>query len=289
MSNTNEKITISELQEMKKDGEQIVMLTAYDYPTARLVEQGGVDMILVGDSLGMTVLGYKDTLPVTLQDIISHTQAVCRAVERPMVVADMPFMSFQVSKEDTLRNAGRIVKETQAEAVKVEGGEQVLPQVSALDRAGIPVMGHIGLTPQAVHQMGGFKVQGRQIQAAKELLVDAQLLQEAGVFSLVLEGIPAEVAREISKTLTIPTIGIGAGRHCDGQVLVFHDIVGMYDEFTPKFVRQYADVGEMIKNAVQEFSSDVRSGEFPSKKESFSADPEVIAQMKKLSEQVEEE
>ncbi len=289
MSNTNEKITISELQEMKKDGQQIVMLTAYDYPTARLVEQGGVDMILVGDSLGMTVLGYKDTLPVTLQDIISHTQAVCRAVERPMVVADMPFMSFQVSKEDTLRNAGRIVKETQAEAVKVEGGEQVLPQVSALDRAGIPVMGHIGLTPQAVHQMGGFKVQGRQIQAAKELLVDAQLLQEAGVFSLVLEGIPAEVAREISKTLTIPTIGIGAGRHCDGQVLVFHDIVGMYDEFTPKFVRQYADVGEMIKNAVQEFSSDVRSGEFPSKKESFSADPEVIAQMKKLSEQVEEE
>ncbi len=280
MSDSDERVTVATLRKMKERGEKVVMLTAYDYCTARLVESGGADVILVGDSLGMTVLGHPDTLPVTMEDMIAHTAAVCRGVSRPLVVADMPFMSFQVNAEQAVSNAGRLMKESGAQAVKLEGGEEVLPQVSAIRRAGIPVMGHIGLTPQAVHQLGGFKVQGRGVQAAKEMLVDAQLLEEAGIFSLVLECIPAEISAEISRNLSIPTIGIGAGPDCDGQVLVFHDLVGMFDDFTPRFVRRYAEAGELIQKAVCDYSADVRNGDFPGKKESFSTDPAVLRRLR---------
>ncbi len=280
MSGTEDKVTVDTLRQMKNSKQKVVMLTAYDYSTAGLVERGGADVILVGDSMGMTVLGHEDTLPVTIEDMISHTAAVCRGVTRPLVVADMPFMSFQVSAESAVRNAGRLMKESGAQAVKLEGGEEVLPQVSALRRAGIPVMGHIGLTPQAVHQLGGFKVQGRDLQAARALLVDAQLLEEAGCFSLVLECIPAEISAEITRVLSIPTIGIGAGPDCDGQVLVFHDLVGMFDDFTPRFVRRYGNAGAVIRDAVREFSADVRNGDFPGSEESFSTDPAVIDKLR---------
>lgn len=280
--NSKAEMTVTELKRMKTRGHRITMLTAYDRPSARLAELGGVDVILVGDSLGMAVLGYKDTLPVTVDDMISHAAAVVRTVTRPLVVADMPFMSFQVSIEDTLRNAGRIIKESGAASVKLEGGDEVCPQVRALSRAGIPVMGHIGLTPQAVHQLGGFRVQGRGLRAAKKLLIDAQLLEEAGAFALVLECIPRELAAMITESVAIPTIGIGAGPDCDGQVLVFHDLVGLFDEFTPRFARRYAEVSGIIEEAVRSYCRDVRESGFPGPEETFTMDPKQLEKLRSI-------
>ena len=264
-----EKVTIPGLIGMKKKGKKIAMITAYDYPTALLVDRAGVDIVLVGDSLGMVVLGYESTIPVTLEDVIHHTKAVSRAVKRALVVADMPFMTFNVSVEEAIRNAGRLIKEGGAEAVKLEGGEEVRHVVKALVDAGIPVMGHVGLTPQRIAMFGGYRVRGKSVTIAKKLIKDAKALDEAGVFSIVLELMTAEVAKVITEEVSVPTIGIGAGPHCDGQVLVFHDMLGLFERFTPRFVKKYANLGEIILKAVQEYVKEVKSGEFPSKEHSF--------------------
>ncbi|MHB1125599.1 MAG: 3-methyl-2-oxobutanoate hydroxymethyltransferase [Bacillota bacterium] len=263
------KVTIPLLQEMKNQGEKITMLTAYDYPTAILVDRAGIDLILVGDSLAMTVLGLKDTVTVTMEEMLHHTRAVCRAVERTMVIGDMPFMSYNISVEDAIRNAGRFIKEAGADAIKLEGGQVVAHTVRALVDAGIPVMGHIGLTPQTAAQMGGFKVQGRTSEAAERLIRDARALEGAGVFSLVLEAVPANLAKAISAELSVPTIGIGAGSDCDGQVLVFHDVVGLFERFVPKFVKQYANLKDGILQALEEYRDDVVSGRFPEEKHTY--------------------
>jgi len=264
-----DKVTIPGLIGMKKKGKKIAMITAYDYPTALLVDRAGVDIVLVGDSLGMVVLGYESTIPVTLEDVIHHTKAVSRAVKRALVVADMPFMTFNVSVEEAIRNAGRLIKEGGAEAVKLEGGEEVKHVVKALVDAGIPVMGHVGLTPQRIAMFGGYRVRGKSVTIAKKLIKDAKALDEAGVFSIVLELMTAEVAKVITEEVSVPTIGIGAGPHCDGQVLVFHDMLGLFERFTPRFVKKYANLGEIILKAVQEYVKEVKSGEFPSKEHSF--------------------
>jgi len=264
-----EKVTIPGLIKMKKKGKKIAMITAYDYPTALLVDRAGVDIVLVGDSLGMVVLGYESTIPVTLEDIIHHTKAVSRAVKRALVVADMPFLTFNVSIEETIRNAGRLIKEGGAEAVKLEGGEEVKHVVKALVDAGIPVMGHIGLTPQRIAMYGGYHVRGKSVTVAKKLIRDAKALDEAGVFSIVLELMTAEVAKIITEEVSVPTIGIGAGPYCDGQVLVFHDMLGLFERFTPRFVKKYANLSEIILNAVQEYVKEVKAGEFPSEEHSF--------------------
>ncbi len=266
----DEKITISTLKEMKKNNKKITMLTAYDYTAAMLIDRAGIDIILVGDSLAMTVLGYKDTLPVTMDEMVHHTKAVVRGAERALVVADMPFMSFNISCEESVRNAGRLIKEGGAQAVKLEGGGPVVKTVKTLVNAGIPVMAHLGLTPQTASQLGGYKVQGRTSQKARQIMEDARMLQEAGAFSLVLECVPLSLGQEITRELEIPTIGIGAGPYCDGQVLVFHDLVGLFPKFTPKFVKQYYDAGASISKAVQEFRDEVREGRFPSEKHSYS-------------------
>ncbi len=234
-----------------------------------LVDRAGVDIVLVGDSLGMVVLGYESTIPVTLEDIIHHTKAVSRTVKRALVVADMPFMTFNVSVEETIRNAGRLIKEGGAEAVKLEGGEEVKRVVKALVDAGIPVMGHIGLTPQRIAMYGGYHVRGKSVTVAKKLIRDAKALDEAGVFSIVLELMTAEVAKIITEEVSVPTIGIGAGPYCDGQVLVFHDMLGLFERFTPRFVKKYANLSEIILNAVQEYVKEVKAGEFPSEEHSF--------------------
>ncbi len=264
-----DKVTIPGLISMKKKGKKIAMITAYDYPTALLVDRAGVDIVLVGDSLGMVVLGYESTIPVTLEDVIHHTKAVSRAVKRALVVADMPFMTFNVSVEEAIRNAGRLIKEGGAEAVKLEGGEEVKHVVKALVDAGIPVMGHAGLTPQRIAMFGGYRVRGKSVAIAKKLIKDAKALDEAGVFSIVLELMTAEVAKVITEEVSVPTIGIGAGPYCDGQVLVFHDMLGLFERFTPRFVKKYANLGEIILKAVQEYVKEVKSGEFPSKEHSF--------------------
>jgi 3-methyl-2-oxobutanoate hydroxymethyltransferase len=263
------RLSINELKAMKQRGERIPMLTAYDYPTARLVERAGVPMILVGDSLGMVVLGYDSTIPVTLEDIIHHTKAVVRGTERAIVVADMPFMSYQISVEDAMRNAGRLMKETGATAVKLEGGKEVAETVRRLTAAGIPVMGHLGLTPQSVNQLGGYKLQGKTPAAAVKLLHDAKALEDAGAFAIVLETIPAKVARCVTERINVPTIGIGAGPFCDGQVQVLHDFLGLFDDFVPKHAKQFAQVGATIADAVRTYVADVQGGAFPTAKESF--------------------
>jgi len=264
-----EKITVTKLVEMKQKGEKITMLTAYDYLTARLLDELGVDIILVGDSLGMVVLGYENTLAVTMDDMIHHTKAVVKGVESSMVVGDMPFMSYQVNADEALKNAGRFLQEAGAQAVKLEGGEEVADKVVKIVKAGIPVMSHLGLTPQSVHQMGGFKVQGKEDKQKKKLLKDAQILEEAGAFSIVLECVPKELATDITKAVSIPIIGIGAGRECDGQVLVTQDLLGMYDKFVPKFVKQYARLSNEIKRAVSDYISEVKTGKFPSEEQEF--------------------
>jgi len=257
------KITTAVVREMKKSGEKITMLTAYDYSTAAVLDQSGVDILLVGDSLGMVVLGYDSTLPVTMEDMIHHTRAVSRATKRAMVIGDMPFMSYQVSVEDALYNAGRFLQEAGAHGIKLEGGRDVAEATRKITSAGIPVMAHLGLTPQSVHQFGGFKVQGKEDAAARRILEDAKILEEAGAFSLVLECVPAALAKAITQSLTIPTIGIGAGVDCDGQVLVIADMLGMFEKFTPRFVKKYANLNAQMKEAVGKYIEEVRTGAFP--------------------------
>lgn len=253
-----------------KGRRKIVCLTAYDYASARLVDEAGVDIILVGDSLGMTVLGYETTLPVTMMDMLHHTAAVVRGTRRALVVADMPFLSFQVSEDEAVRNAGRFIKEAGAQAVKIEGGRIREGLVRRLVENGIPVMGHIGMTPQSIHEFAGYRVQGRGSKEAELLKEHARALDEAGIFSLVLECVPRDLAAEITAAVRVPTIGIGAGAECDGQVLVFHDLLGLYGEFKPKFVKRYADLGRAITEAVRKYCDDVREGRFPDEEHSYS-------------------
>jgi 3-methyl-2-oxobutanoate hydroxymethyltransferase len=271
------KVTVPELLQRKSlaaestNKKKITCLTAYDYPTARLVDEAGVDVVLVGDSVAMVVLGYESTLPLTMEESLHHTKAVRRGVQRALVVADMPFGTYQGDVNEALKNAVRFVKEAGAEAVKVEGGERRLEVIARLTEAEIPVMGHVGLTPQSVHAMGGYRVQGKTERAAEQLLRDARAVEAAGAFSIVLEGIPRELAAEITKSVRIPTIGIGAGPDCDGQILVLHDLLGLTFQEPPKFARRYARVGEVISHAVREYCADVQGGSFPSDAESYHA------------------
>jgi 3-methyl-2-oxobutanoate hydroxymethyltransferase len=265
-----DKITTRTIVDMKRRAEKVVMLTAYDYQTAVLVDRAGVEIILVGDTLGMVVLGYENTLPVTLEEIIHHLKAVSRAHPRALLVGDLPFMSYQASVADAVRNAGRLVKEGRAEAVKLEGGRRMEAVLKGILDADIPVMGHLGLTPQSVHRMGGYRVQGKDPESAEQLLEEAGFLQELGCFAIVLEGIPRDLAARISKSLDIPTIGIGAGSECDGQVLVVNDLLGVMDEFSPKFVKRYAEIGRDMTKAFSEFVEDVKQGRFPDEKHSYS-------------------
>lgn len=267
-----QKVTIHTLQQKKERGEKITMLTAYDATFARLLDESDIDILLVGDSLGMVVQGHETTLPVTLDEMIYHTRAVARGAGRAQIVGDMPFMTYQAGLDTALANAGRLVKEGGCHAVKLEGGARHAELVTRLVGCGIPVMGHIGLTPQSFHQMGGFKVQGREHGGAERLLEDALALQEAGAYILVLEGIPSEIAQRITAALDIPTIGIGAGPHCDGQVLVIYDLLGMNDSFKPKFVRRYEDFAGRIRAATRAYVEDVRAGAFPAERESFFLD-----------------
>lgn len=273
------RITITDIRAMKQRGERIVMMTAYDYPTARLVEDGGADAILVGDTLGMVVLGYDSTLPVTMEDMIHHTKAAVRGSRRALVVGDMPFMSYQTGWQDAMKNAARFMQEAGCGAVKLEGGVRSAEIVAKLTEAGIPVMGHIGLTPQSVNQLGGFKVQGKTPAAAVQLMHDAQALEQAGAFAIVLELVPAPLAALLTARLSVPTIGIGAGAGCDGQVQVLHDLVGLFDAFVPKHARRYTDAGAAIREAIARFAADVRAGTFPSAKESFKMDPAALAEL----------
>ncbi len=270
------RISITDLKAKKKRGEKIVMFTVYDYPSARLVERAGVDITFVGDTLGMVVLGYDSTIPVTMDEMLHHVKAVVRGTERAHVLADMPFMSYQASTEEALRNAARFLKEGGAQSVKVEGGARTAETVRVLVEAGIPVMGHIGLTPQSVNQFGGYKVQGKTPAAAARLLNDALALQEAGAYAIVLECVPVPVARTVTEKLSIPTIGIGAGPDCDGQVQVFHDLLGLYPDLQPKHARRYAELGDTMVDAVRRYADDVRAGRFPTDKESFLMDERVF-------------
>jgi len=263
------RVTIHTLQAMKNRGERITMLTAYDATFARLLDESDVDILLVGDSLGMVIQGHDTTLPVTIDEVVYHTRAVARGAQRAHVVGDMPFMSYQGNPDEALANAGRLLKDGGAHSVKIEGGAQVADLVRRMVSSGIPVMGHVGLTPQSFHQLGGFKVQGREDREAARLLDDARALERAGAYAIVLEGIPAAVAQTITEALSIPTIGIGAGPGCDGQVLVIYDLLGMDDQFKPKFVRRYESLGTRIRTAVRSYVSDVRDGAFPSERESF--------------------
>jgi 3-methyl-2-oxobutanoate hydroxymethyltransferase len=263
------KITILDLYKKKTEGKKITMLTAYDYPTAQIVDQAGIDVVLVGDSLGMVVQGETSTLPVTMEEMLYHTKIVSRATTQALVVGDLPFLSYQTSREDAIRNSGRFLKEAGAEAVKLEGGSQMADVIHAVVSAGIPVMAHIGLTPQYLHMLGGFKVQGKDEATREKVLADARAVQEAGAFSVVLEAVPASLAKEIREIITIPTIGIGAGPDCDGQVLVLHDLLGLFDRFTPKFVKKYANLRQDALLAVSDFKKDVEDGTFPSDEHSF--------------------
>lgn len=273
------KNTVFTFREQKAKGEKISMLTAYDYSTAKLMDEAGINGILVGDSLGMVVLGYEDTLPVTMEDMIRHTAAVCRGAKNTLVVGDMPFMSYQVSVEEAVYNAGRLMKEGRCQAVKLEGAASVCPQIRAITNASIPVMAHIGLTPQSINAFGGFKVQGKSEEAAKKLLEDAKAVEEAGAFAVVLECVPAKLAELISKSISIPTIGIGAGAGCDGQILVYQDMLGLFSDFTPKFVKKYANVGEMMTQAFRDYIADVQEGSFPAPEHTFAISEGVIKKL----------
>ncbi|MFH1626320.1 MAG: 3-methyl-2-oxobutanoate hydroxymethyltransferase [Pseudomonadota bacterium] len=263
------KITILDLQRMKDEGKKITMLTAYDYPTGRILDTCGVDILLVGDSVGNVILGQNNTLPVSIEDMIHHTKAVAKASKNSMVVIDMPFMSYQTSIEDAKRNAGRMIKETGAEAVKLEGGGTMEDTIKAIADIDIPVMAHIGLTPQSVHRMGGYRVQGKEEKQREKLLADALAVERAGAFSVVLEAIPSKLAQEITERLRIPTIGIGAGVNCDGQVLVINDVLGLSGDFRPKFVKKYVNLEEIISKAVKDYISEVKSAAFPGDEHSF--------------------
>jgi 3-methyl-2-oxobutanoate hydroxymethyltransferase len=264
-----DKITVPHILKMKQRGELITCLTAYDYAFARILDAAGVELLLVGDSLGCVVQGNPNTLAVTMDEMVYHTRLVARGRKRALVIGDMPFLSYQVGSEQALLNAGRFLSEGGAEAVKLEGGVHVKETIAAIVRAGIPVMGHIGLTPQWVHQFGGYKIQGKDAARRDMLLRDAAAVEEAGAFSVVLEGMPLDLAREITERLTIPTIGIGAGSHCDGQVLVAHDMLGLFDDFTPRFVKRYADLRQVMTGAVKGFIDDVKARQFPAEEHSF--------------------
>ncbi len=273
------KNTVITFQQAKEKGEKLTMLTAYDYSTAKLEDEAGVNSILVGDSLGNVMLGYEDTIRVTMEDMIHHGAAVSRGVKNAMVIVDMPFMSYQTSVYDAVVNAGRLMKEAYADAVKLEGGTEVKEQIRAIVDAGIPVCAHIGLTPQSIHAFGGFRVQGKSEEAAKKIILDAQAVEEAGAFAVVIEGVPKKLADLITKKLRIPTIGIGAGNGCDGQVLVYQDLLGMFSDFTPKFVKRYANVGEVMKEAFQNYIKEVGSGAFPSKEHEYQIDDDIIEKL----------
>lgn len=275
------KFTILDFQRCKKEGEKITMVTAYDYTYAQIVEQAGVETILVGDSLGMTVLGYEDTLPVTMEDMIHHGKAVCRGAKAPFVVIDMPFMSYHISVEQAVENAGRLIKETGANAVKLEGGLNVIEKIRAIVDAQIPVMGHIGLTPQSVNALGGFKVQGKTLEVARKLMEDAKALQAAGCFSIVIEGVPAELATFLTNQLDIPTIGIGAGAGCDGQVLVLQDMLGLFTDLSPKFVKNYAKLRGTTVEALQTYIREVKENLFPAEQHCFKIDAEIVSILEK--------
>ena len=274
-----QKFTVKSFQEAKDNNRKISMLTAYDYSMAKIVDVAGIDSVLVGDSLGMVFQGNESTLPVTLDEIIYHTKAVVRGVKNALVVADMPFLSYHVSKEEAVRNAGRMIKEGGAEAVKMEGGTLFSETIKAVVDAQIPVMGHIGLTPQSVNAFGGFKVQGKDEQSAKRIWEDAKLLEEAGVFAITLECIPDKLAQLITKSLRIPTIGIGAGKSCDGQVLVINDMLGMFSDFVPRFVKQYAKLNTEITAAVQDYMAEVREGDFPAGEHTFDMDADILEKL----------
>jgi 3-methyl-2-oxobutanoate hydroxymethyltransferase len=273
------RVTITEIKEMKQKKEKIPMLTAYDYVTAKVVDEAGVPLILVGDSLGMVMLGYESTIPVTMEEMIHHTKAVVRGARKALVIGDMPFMSYHISVSDALHNAARFIQEGGAQAVKLEGGEVVAEKVKRLVECGIPVMGHIGLTPQSIHQLGGFKVQGKAVKEAKKLLNDAHILEEAGAFTIVLECTPAPLSKLITHKLAIPTIGIGAGPDCDGQVQVISDLLGLYTEFVPKHAKQYARLAGEIKTAVSSYISEVKSLNFPTMEQSYSMDKSLVKQL----------
>ena len=274
------RITINQIRDMKQKGEKITMLTAYDYSTAKIVDEVGVPLILVGDSLGMVVLGYESTVPVTMEDMLHHTKAVVRGTKHTMIVGDMPFMTYHISIDDALKNATRFIQEAGAQAIKLEGGVTVAEKVKRIVECGIPVMGHIGLTPQSIHQFGGFRVQGRTPEAAVKMLKDAQALEEAGAFAVVLETVPTPLATLITQKIGIPTIGIGAGVGCDGQVQVINDILGSYTDFVPKHAKQYAKLADIMSSAITEYYNEVKAGTFPTAKQSFSMDEGILAELK---------
>jgi 3-methyl-2-oxobutanoate hydroxymethyltransferase len=275
------RVTITQIREMKQKGERIAMLTAYDYATAKLIDEAGIPLILVGDSLGMVVLGYESTIPVTMDEMIHHTKAVVRGTTQALVVGDMPFMTYQVSLDDALRNAARFIQEGGAQAVKLEGGESMAETVKRIVSSGIPVMGHIGLTPQSIHQLGGFKVMGKTPEAAIRLINDAKALDEAGAFAIVLECVPEPLSKLITEKVSVPTIGIGAGKYCDGQVQVISDLLGLYTDFVPKHAKQYAQLFEIIKSAAADYIAEVQTGAFPTEKQSYAMDKSILAELEK--------
>lgn len=273
------RITIGQIREMKQKGEKITMLTAYDYSTAKLVDEAGVPLILVGDSLGMVMLGYEATIPVTMDEMIHHTKAVVRGAKKALVVGDLPFMTYHVSVADALRNAARFIQEGGCQAVKLEGGVNVADTVRRVVECGIPVMGHIGLTPQSINVLSGYKVQGRTPEAAARLLNDAKALEEAGAFAVVLESVPIPLAKLITEKVSIPTIGIGAGGYCDGQVQVINDLLGLFTDFVPRHAKQYAQLGQIIKKAVADYTAEVKEGTFPTEKHGYSIDESVLREL----------
>lgn len=273
------KNTVATFRKAKEDGKKLSMLTAYDYSTASLLDVAGINGILVGDSLGNVILGYEDTISVTMEDMIHHGAAVARGAKNALVVVDMPFMSYQGSVYDALKNAGRLMKEGRANAVKLEGGAEVVPQIEAIVQAGIPVMGHLGLTPQSINAFGGYKVQGKDEAAAQKLLDDAKAIAEAGVFAIVLECVPSALAKKVTEAVPVPTIGIGAGADCDGQILVYQDMLGMFSDFTPKFVKRYANIGEAMKAAFKGYIDEVGEGAFPTAEHGYGISNEVIQKL----------
>jgi 3-methyl-2-oxobutanoate hydroxymethyltransferase len=273
------RITINQIKEMKSKGEKITMLTAYDYSTAKIIDEVGVPLILVGDSLGMVVLGYESTIPVTMDEMLHHTKAVVRGTKRAMIIGDMPFMTYHVLVEDALRNAARFIQEGGAQAVKLEGGVTVAEKVRRIVECGIPVMGHIGLTPQSIYQFGGYKVQGKTAEAAARMLEDARALEQAGAFAIVFETVPAQLATFITQRISIPTIGIGAGIGCDGQVQVINDILGSFADFVPKHAKQYAKLTDIIRKAVTEYHNEVKAGTFPTNEQSSFMDESILAEL----------
>ena len=275
------KQSVLTFKKMKEDGKKISMLTAYDYLTAKLMDEAGIHGILVGDSLGNVMLGYEDTIPVTMQDMITFGSAVSRGAKNALVVIDLPFMSYQISTAQALENAGRLMKEAGADAVKLEGGASVCPQIKAITDAGIPVMAHIGLTPQSVNVFGGFKIQGKSREAALKLIEDAKNVEEAGAFAVVLEGIPSSVAEIITNSINIPTIGIGAGAECDGQILVNQDMFGMFSDFTPKFVKHYAEIGKEMKRAIADYMEEVEDGVFPAECNQYKISDDIMLELRK--------